>query len=131
MSVLLLNRALHLNDGVYSLLQRPMVAAIVARSTEASPVFTPYLVVLTAPLPHAVQVAITAFQPNGALAFGGVGAVNDGTLAFDVRGLRRPGGYAARVRGVLSNSGLVIEQALVGQLLHGIRDPRTAIRPRR
>lgn len=130
-SVLLLNRQLHQTDGVYSLVKRPMVAAIVARATDASPVFTPYLVVLTAPLPHATQVAIAAFQPNGTPAFGGVGAVNDGRMTFEVRGLRRAGGYVARVSGVIEESGPVIEQALVGQLLHGVRDPGRAARPRR
>ncbi len=124
--MLLLNR--RLTEGLLdSLRSKKQLAGIVGRSEETDGLYSPALVVLTAPGQGGEQVTVSLYQPNGTLALTGSAApaAKDKGLAFELRSVACRGGVAMHIKGSIVADRISVTTARTGCARRDIGRPGT------
>jgi len=112
-SVLFLNRDLDLTTDARRLLTRKALAGVVARRADGAETYSAWLVILTSPDAEGKAVSVSAHQASGTPTLIGSARSRGEGLAFELRGVQRRGGLAARIEGILAGSAIVLDTARV------------------
>jgi hypothetical protein len=111
--VLFLNRDLDLTTDARRLLTRKALAGVVARRADGAETYSASLVILTSPDAEGKAVSVSAHQTSGTPTLIGRAWSRGEGFAFELRGVQRPGGLAARIEGTLAGSAIVLDTARV------------------
>jgi hypothetical protein len=112
-SVLFLNRGLDLARDPRHLLAKKALAGVVARRADGAETYAASLVILTTPDAEGTAVSVSAYQTSGTPTLVGSARPRGEGLAFELRGVQRRGGFAARIEGTLAGSAIVLDTARV------------------
>jgi hypothetical protein len=122
-AVLFMNRDLDLATDVRRLLTRKALAGVVARRADGAETYSASLVILTSPDAEGKVVSVTAHQTSGTLTLIGSARPRGEGLSFELRGVQRRGGFAARLEGILAGSAIVLDTARVASCRDAVGRP--------
>jgi hypothetical protein len=122
-SMLLFDRALGDPLRHAELFSRRRLAAVVGRKAGDDGLYSPSLLVLSAPGADAGRVSLSLYQPSGTLVLFGSAIEHHKALAFQLRSVARRGGVAVRIKGTLAGDNVALDVGLTGYRRRDVGHP--------
>jgi hypothetical protein len=123
-SMLLFDRALGVPLRHEELFTRKRLAAVVGRNAGDDGLYSPSLLVLTAPGAEGRQVSLSLYAPNGTLVFSGAAVERQKGLAFELRSVSRRGAVAAWMKGMLAAGAIALDAGRTGCRRRSVSHPQ-------